>query len=53
MNGYLNNMIKHEVIAMYTSWSNKGRSFCMHSFVKVFTNGDVYRGYLLNEWLFL
>ena len=52
MNGYLNNMIRKDIVTMYTAWSNDDHNFCMHTFVKVFHNGDVFNGEFLSMWLF-
>jgi hypothetical protein len=52
MNGYLNNMIRKDIVTMYTAWSNDDHNFCMHTFVYVFHNGDVFNGDFLSMWLF-
>jgi len=53
MNGYLNNMIRPDIIEMYASWSNDHYSFCMHSFVCVFrNNGGIFSHFGLENWFF-
>jgi hypothetical protein len=52
MNGCLNSMIREDIIEMYASWSSVHYNFCMHTFVYVFHNGDVYNGDFLSIWLF-